>query len=105
MKPSTALSTMMTAIAAPSSASPSANEIAAAPSDRMADQGRMAVDMLVRLLAGEQPGRDFPFRAGPAIPVITPDNIGSYEYQALFGPRDFRPVYNYTASPSPSANP
>lgn len=67
--------------------------IAAAPADRAADQARIAVDMMVRLLEGEQPGQDFPFRAGPLIPVITEKNIKEYPYEQLFGPRDFKPVF------------
>lgn len=53
----------------------------------------MAVDMLVRTLNGEKPGRDFPFRSGPFIPMITPDNIVRYPYEGLFGPRDYEPVF------------
>ncbi len=67
--------------------------IAAAPADRAADQARIAVGMMVRLLGGEKPGDDFPFRAGPLIPVITQKNIKDYPYEQLFGPRTFKPVF------------
>ena len=67
--------------------------IAAAPADRAADQARIAVGMVVRLLGGEKPGDDFPFRAGPLIPVITQKNIKDYPYEQLFGPRTFKPVF------------
>lgn len=69
-------------------------QIIAAPSDLTVFQGRMAVDMMVRTLEGQKPGRDFPFRSGPFIPIITPDNVESYPYEGLFGPRDYVPVFN-----------
>ncbi|XPV76894.1 MAG: TMAO reductase system periplasmic protein TorT [Desulfovibrio sp.] len=72
----------------------SAGEVIAAPSDLTVFQGRMAVGMIVRLLNGEKAGRDFPFRSGPFIPMITPENISSYPYEGLFGPRDYRPVFS-----------
>ncbi len=68
--------------------------ITAAPADRAADQARIAVDMMVRLLEGEKPGVDFPFRAGPLIPVISGQNIAKYPFEQLFGPRDFKPVFH-----------
>lgn len=67
--------------------------IVAAPSDVTVAQGRMAVDMMARLLDGEQPGKDFPFRAGPIIQVVTPDSIHGFSYETFFGARDFRPVF------------
>ena len=72
--------------------------IAAAPSDMTVAQGRMAVDMMVRILDGEQPGEAFPFRAGPIIQTVTPENIGRFSYESLFGDRDFAPVFEL---PSP----
>lgn len=68
--------------------------VAAAPSDLTVFQGRMAVDMIVRLLNGEKPGQHFPFRSGPFIPVITRGNINDYPFETLFGPRDYNPVLN-----------
>ena len=67
-------------------------KIIASPSDQTIVQCIMALDMMVRLLNGEQPGKDFPFRSGPVIPVITKDNIGEYSYEYLFGEKDFAPV-------------
>lgn len=67
--------------------------VAAAPSDLTVVQGRMAVDMMVRILNGEKPGKDFPFRAGPIIPTITKANIDQYSYKTLFGDRSFRPQF------------
>ena len=70
-----------------------AGQVAAAPSDLTVIQGRMAVDMMVRILNGEKPGKDFPFRAGPIIPTITQANIDQYPYEVLFGDRSFRPQF------------
>lgn len=67
--------------------------VAAAPSDLTVTQGQMAVDMMVRILNGEKPGKDFPFRAGPIIPTITKANMNQYPYDMLFGPRSFRPEF------------
>lgn len=67
--------------------------VAAAPSDLTVIQGRMAVDMMVRILNKEKPGKDFPFRAGPIIPTITKANIDQYSYEMLFGDRSFRPQF------------
>lgn len=68
-------------------------KVIASPSDLTVFQGRMAVDMMVRILNGEKPGKDFPFRSGPFIPTITTDNIGNYPYEGLFGPREYKPVF------------
>jgi len=67
--------------------------VAAAPSDLTVTQGQMAVNMMVRILNGEKPGKDFPFRSGPIIPTLTKDNIEKYSYELLFGPKDFRPEF------------
>lgn len=67
--------------------------IAAAPSDVTVAQGEIAIDMMVRLLNGEQPGKDFPFRSGPVIPVVTADNIGDFKYEEFFGMPGFQPVF------------
>jgi len=67
--------------------------VAAAPSDLTVFQGRMSVDMMVRTLSGEQAGKDFPFRSGPFIPLITPENIDHFPYEGLFGPRGYTPVF------------
>jgi len=67
--------------------------VAAAPSDLTVTQGRMAVDMMVRILNGQKAGKDFPFRSGPIIPTLTKSNIDKYPYELLFGPKDFRPEF------------
>jgi len=70
-------------------------EITAAPSDVTVAQGKMAMDMMLRILNGEKPGIDFPFRAGPIIPVISKGNIAQYSYEEFFGQPEFKPVFNY----------
>jgi len=67
--------------------------IAAAPSDAPVIQGQMAVDMMVRLLNGEQPGVDFAFRSGPIIPLVTTENIPGFKSEQFFGLSDFQPVF------------
>ena len=75
--------------------------IAAAPSDVTVAQGKMAVDMMVRLLDGEQPGLDFPFRSGPIIPVVTADNIGEFRYEEFFGLPGYQPVFDVEPEQQP----
>lgn len=72
--------------------------VAAAPCDLTPFQGRMAVNMMLRILEGDKPGRDFPFRSGPFIPIVTPENVTSFPYEWLFGPRNYVPVYNLEPS-------
>lgn len=66
--------------------------IKAAPFDQTIKISEIALDMMVRTLNGEKPGRDFPFRAGPEYLVITTENVDQYRYEDLFGERDFKPV-------------
>jgi len=71
-------------------------KITAAPSDITVSLGRMAMDMMLRMLNGESSGKDFPFRAGPVIPVISNQNINQFSYEMLFGKVDFKPVFNFS---------
>ncbi len=73
------------------------NKILAAPSDFTVSQGKMAVDMMVKLLNGEKAGVHFPFRSGPLIPVITAQNMLNYPYEMLFGKKDYQALFNYSA--------
>ncbi|SDP60118.1 TMAO reductase system periplasmic protein TorT [Desulforhopalus singaporensis] len=66
--------------------------IKAAPSDQTISQCRIALDMMVRILEGQQPGKDLPFLAFPEIPLITRDNIDRFSFQSLFGEKEFTPV-------------
>ncbi|MFD2111029.1 TMAO reductase system periplasmic protein TorT [Thiorhodococcus fuscus] len=72
-----------------------AGRVEAAPADLNIDQGRIAMDMMIRLLDGQRPGVDFPFRAGPQIPIITAETIREYPFERLFGDRDFVPIIRY----------
>ena len=67
--------------------------IEAAPSAQIIPQCKIAIDMLVRILNGEEAGKDFPFRASPVIPIITKDNIEQFNYEKLFGSVDFKPIF------------
>lgn len=67
-------------------------KIAAAPSDITVAQGKIAVDMMVKILNGKKPGIDFAFRAGPNIPVITQENLLTYEL--MFGEKNFKAVFS-----------
>jgi protein TorT len=73
-------------------------KVAAAAADMNRDQGRIALDMMVKCLDGQRPGVDFPFRAGPQIPVITADTIGDFPFEQLFGARGFKPVLDARAA-------
>ena len=65
-------------------------KVAAASSDMTIVQGKIALDMIVKILNGKKPGVDFAFRAGPNIPVVTKDNILKYKYISIFGEKDFK---------------
>lgn len=72
-------------------------KVQAAPTDFTSIQGRMAVDMMVRLLNGEKPGKDFPFQSGPVIKVVTPQNYQQFSYEAMLGPKGWKPVFTVQA--------
>ena len=69
--------------------------VLAAPSDRNIEQCRIALDMAVRTLNGEKPGIDFPFQSSAEIPTISQKNISQFNYENLFGAKDYIPVLNY----------
>ncbi len=60
-------------------------DILAAPYDQTMILCRIALDMMVRLLNGETPGRDFPFLASTDYILITTENIVRYSRERLFG--------------------
>lgn len=64
-------------------------QILAAASDSTVMQGRLAVDQAVRVLEG----KEFQKHIGPSILVITKDNIGSQNMNALLAPDGFSPVF------------
>ncbi|MEX2629156.1 MAG: TMAO reductase system periplasmic protein TorT [Tistlia sp.] len=64
-------------------------QILAAPTDSTVIQGRIAVDQAVRILEG----KDYVKHAGPALYVITEENIDSFDQAAALAPDGFRPVF------------
>jgi protein TorT len=68
------------------------NAISAAPCDQIIPQTSIALDMMVRILNGEQPGKDFPFLASPVILTITEDNIAHSPYETILGKKEYAPV-------------
>lgn len=69
-------------------------KIHAASSDMTVIQGRIAVDMLAKILNGKKAGIDFPFRAGPNIPIVTKENIVKYKYKSIFGDKNFKAKFS-----------
>lgn len=69
-------------------------KVAAASSDMTIVQGKIALDMMVKILNGKKPGVDFAFRAGPNIPVVTKKNIVKYKYISIFGEKNFDVVFS-----------
>lgn len=69
-------------------------KVLASPSDLMKDQGVIAMDMMVKILNGQKPGVHMPFRTGPRIPIIHQHNIQQWDYERLFGPRDFQAIFH-----------
>lgn len=69
-------------------------KVASASDDFPQRQGRMAIDMAVRILNGQKAGVDFPFRAGPDIISLTPENISHHPYAESLGAKGWRPVFH-----------
>ena len=64
------------------------------PTDFTVIQGRMAVDMAVRLLEKQTlPAK----RSGPIPKMVTKDNIKSVPWTDMFAPKDFPATYTVTA--------
>jgi periplasmic protein TorT len=69
-----------------------AGDILAASNDHTVIQGRVAVDLAVRLLEGEtlEPSN----RVGPIITVMTPDSLESeFVWESTFAPKDYKPEF------------
>ncbi len=68
-----------------------AGDIIASPNDHTVVQGRMAVDMAIRLLEGQTLPAT---RSGPVITVMTPENLATeFVWESTFAPKDFKPVF------------
>ena len=64
-------------------------QILAAPTDSTVIQGRIAVDQAVRILQGE----DYERHVGPALYVVTQDNLDEFDPSSTLAPANFRPVF------------
>lgn len=69
--------------------------ILAAPTDFPVLQGRLAIDMAVRLLEGKLDVK----HAGPTVTMITPQTLGSIELQQALSPASFEPTFNVEPKP------
>lgn len=70
------------------------SKVMAAPSDKNVLQAMIAVDMMQKILDGKKPGKDFAFRTGPVIPIITSENIKNFRYEDLFGKKRFEAIFS-----------
>lgn len=63
-----------------------------AVADHTPFQGRIAVDLAVRMLEGKKLQAP---RVGPVPVMVTADNVEDVDYVELFGPKDFQPIYTW----------
>jgi periplasmic protein TorT len=63
--------------------------ILAAPTDSAVIQGRIAVDQAVRILEGQ----DYIKHAGPALSVIDPSNVETFDRDSSLAPAGFSPTF------------
>jgi protein TorT len=54
------------------------------------------MDMMVRILDGQIPGKDMPFRIGPDVPIIHQKNVHEWKFERLFCPRDFKAIIDFS---------
>jgi protein TorT len=64
-------------------------QILAAPTDSTVIQGRIAIDQAVRILEGE----DFQKHVGPALFVVSQDNIDDFDTASTLAPDGYSPVF------------
>ncbi|MDI2099366.1 TMAO reductase system periplasmic protein TorT [Ruicaihuangia caeni] len=67
----------------------------AAVTDWTPFQGRMAISQAIKALEGQELGGR---SVGPTPLVVSSENAASIEYERMFGPKDFAPVYSVRAS-------
>jgi periplasmic protein TorT len=65
------------------------NQILAAPTDSTVIQGRIAIDQAVRILEGE----DYLKHVGPALTVVTPENVETFDRDSSLAPDGFSPTF------------
>ena len=70
--------------------------IIGAPQEWQQFTGRLAVQMAIRVLHGEEPGVDFPFQWVPKLTMLTPENVVDYPWELQFEPEGWEPVFTYT---------
>ncbi|MEX3011369.1 TMAO reductase system periplasmic protein TorT [Hoeflea sp. TYP-13] len=64
-------------------------QILAAPTDSPVIQGRIAVDQAVRILEG----KPYQKHVGPALRVVTQDNLADFDPSSTLAPNGFKPVF------------
>ena len=64
-------------------------QVLAAPTDSAVIQGRVAIDQAVRILEG----KDYHRHVGPALYVIDPENINTFDRGSSLAPDDFKPTF------------
>jgi len=64
-------------------------QILAAPTDSPVIQGRVAIDQAVRILEG----KDYQKHVGPALRVVSGDNIKDFDSSSTLAPAGFKPVF------------
>ena len=64
-------------------------QILAAPTDSPVIQGRISVDQAIRILEG----KDFLKHVGPALVVVTQDNIKDFDTTSTLAPAAFKPTF------------
>ncbi len=65
------------------------SQILAAPTDSPVIQGRIAIDQAVRILEG----KDYKKHVGPALFVVSEENISSFDKSSTLAPDGFKPVF------------
>ncbi len=73
----------------------SRGQILAAPSDRPVLQARIATDVIVRILEGQ----DYFQHVAPKVVVVDRSNIRSWDAASTLAPRGFRPIFSVNAQP------
>ena len=64
-------------------------QILAAPTDSPVIQGRIAIDQAVRILEG----KDYIKHAGPALRVVSQDDVQDFDSASTLAPEGFKPVF------------
>ena len=64
-------------------------QILAAPTDSPVIQGRIAIDQAVRILEG----KDYIKHAGPALKVVSQDDVKTFDSSSTLAPEGFTPIF------------